>query len=204
MTNTTKTKTCNICGKTLPVTCFHARADSVDGLRNRCIECERERNRATYLARKRGKPIPRVMPTRYDRDVILQLAREGYTSLQIAEKLGCNRTTVYKALKHYDITLKVSPNFHAPAFSRVRMRELLEQGYSQTEVARRLGCSASVVSRYVAEVNNVKVTVTSKRKRGRAGMTCAMNCSKYPCFRGIDNMSSNLALTCIKFERRKR
>lgn len=32
----------------------------------------------------------------------------------------------------------------------------------------------------------------------RKGVDCAM-CAKYPCFGGIENISSNLAITCKKF-----
>lgn len=33
--------------------------------------------------------------------------------------------------------------------------------------------------------------------------TCRDNCEFYPCFTGIDTMSSNLALTCLRFKRRE-
>lgn len=32
------------------------------------------------------------------------------------------------------------------------------------------------------------------------GISCRENCENYPCFRGIDNLSSNLARTCLKFK----
>ena len=32
-------------------------------------------------------------------------------------------------------------------------------------------------------------------------VTCKNNCAWYPCFQGIDSMSSNLALTCNKFKK---
>lgn len=35
----------------------------------------------------------------------------------------------------------------------------------------------------------------------RKNVTCA-KCVKFPCFTGIENMSSNLAVTCHQFKRR--
>ena len=32
--------------------------------------------------------------------------------------------------------------------------------------------------------------------------TCKKDCKLYPCFRGIDNCKINLALTCVKFNKR--
>lgn len=32
--------------------------------------------------------------------------------------------------------------------------------------------------------------------------TCKDNCLRYPCFQGIDNIKSNLSLTCIKFKQK--
>lgn len=34
----------------------------------------------------------------------------------------------------------------------------------------------------------------------REGVACAM-CERYPCFAGIENMSSNLAATCHQFKK---
>lgn len=34
-------------------------------------------------------------------------------------------------------------------------------------------------------------------------ITCKSNCAWYPCFQGIDSMSSNLALTCLKFKNKE-
>lgn len=35
----------------------------------------------------------------------------------------------------------------------------------------------------------------------REGVTCK-NCTRYPCFAGIDNMFSNLAETCHRFKKK--
>ena len=32
--------------------------------------------------------------------------------------------------------------------------------------------------------------------------TCKKDCLRYPCFRGIDNLKTNFALTCVKFNKR--
>lgn len=51
---------------------------------------------------------------------------------------------------------------------------------------------------------NQKVRIRAKVCRhhifNRKGVDCTM-CSKYPCFKGIDLMSSNLAVTCHKFKK---
>ena len=36
----------------------------------------------------------------------------------------------------------------------------------------------------------------------RWGVTCAFHCANYPCFEGINNLSSNLALSCHNFKER--
>lgn len=40
--------------------------------------------------------------------------------------------------------------------------------------------------------------IVSKKNNRR----CKDDCEFYPCFQGIDSLSSNLALTCIKFKRK--
>ena len=32
--------------------------------------------------------------------------------------------------------------------------------------------------------------------------TCKKDCLRYPCFQGIDNLKTNFALTCVKFNKR--
>lgn len=49
---TTLEKHCNACERTLPHTAFHRRSDAPHVLRSLCIECERERHRQEYQARR--------------------------------------------------------------------------------------------------------------------------------------------------------
>lgn len=52
----------------------------------------------------------------------------------------------------------------------------------------------------------MKRTTTAYTKHNpinRVGVTCAVNCKKYPCFRGIDNLETNLAQTCHEFKEYK-
>lgn len=37
----------------------------------------------------------------------------------------------------------------------------------------------------------------------RAGYTCRTHCERYPCFRGIDNVITNLAKTCCHFKEKE-
>lgn len=37
------------------------------------------------------------------------------------------------------------------------------------------------------------------KEKMESNRTCKNNCVNYPCFKGIDTMKSNLALTCVNF-----
>lgn len=39
-----------------------------------------------------------------------------------------------------------------------------------------------------------------KREGERYGFTCEKNCAKYPCFRGIENFTTNFAPMCRDFK----
>ena len=41
-----------------------------------------------------------------------------------------------------------------------------------------------------------------EKKKEEALTTCKKDCLRYPCFRGIDNLKTNFALTCVKFNKR--
>lgn len=42
----------------------------------------------------------------------------------------------------------------------------------------------------------------ARRPKCRKNVTCE-NCDRYPCFKGLETMSSNLAETCQKFKKIK-
>ena len=44
--------------------------------------------------------------------------------------------------------------------------------------------------------------ITKRRPILRKNVKCAM-CAKYPCFRGMENISTNLAITCHDFKKSK-
>ena len=75
---------------------------------------------------------------------------------------------------------------------RIEILGLWHEGKSVPEIAALVGCPAS-------EVHSVTWCVS--RNKARARSTCKQ-CAWYPCFRGIDSMSSNLALTCVRFKER--
>lgn len=52
----------------------------------------------------------------------------------------------------------------------------------------------------------VKETIAKKAIKVRGKIVekgCACACEEYPCFRGIENLSSNLALTCHGYKPKK-
>lgn len=48
----------------------------------------------------------------------------------------------------------------------------------------------------------VKERRPPRKQNNRKNVVCAM-CEKFPCFKGIETMSSNLAETCQKFKKIK-
>lgn len=53
------------------------------------------------------------------------------------------------------------------------------------------------LKKYIQETRIV--TNNTVEKKEEVVRSCKNNCTNYPCFKGIDNMSSNLSLTCIHF-----
>lgn len=64
--------------------------------------------------------------------------------------------------------------------------------------ARKLGQLSSLPSKE----SKPKSKKTQKKPKKKITPTCKENCEFYPCFKGMDNISSNLALTCNRFRRR--
>lgn len=52
------------------------------------------------------------------------------------------------------------------------------------------------------EITNNNSKQRELRYLEREGKTCRDNCEFYPCFRGIDNIITNMALTCVRFKDR--
>lgn len=52
-------------------------------------------------------------------------------------------------------------------------------------------------------MNPTKPHYTKHNPINRLGVTCAVNCKKYPCFRGIESLETNFAQTCHEFKENK-
>ena len=73
-----------------------------------------------------------------------------------------------------------------------RIVMLFEKGYSPNDIA----------SRCMVGVERVKHVIEREGCRaGEARLCC--DCWLYPCFDGMDSISSNLALTCQKYHRKE-
>ncbi len=82
---------------------------------------------------------------------------------------------------------------HILALSEItEMIDMYRHGIPCKVIAQRLGASYSNVMRYINDYKN-SLSVNAKAEK-----TCK-DCARYPCFKGIDTMSSNLALTCHDF-----
>lgn len=62
---------------------------------------------------------------------------------------------------------------------------------------------------YVERVNSrgyyrTKTRPNERKPINRMGVTCAVNCKRYPCFRGIDNLETNFAQTCHEFKEKEK
>ena len=80
---------------------------------------------------------------------VARLAAEGKTSRQIAEVFGVTQETIRRDARMLGITIELPPqeSLLPPEIvaRRVRVRALVAQGLSQTEIARRLGVTANRV-----------------------------------------------------------
>lgn len=47
-----------------------------------------------------------------------------------------------------------------------------------------------------------KTKPNEKKPVLREGVACAVDCKRYPCFRGLENISTNLATTCHDYKRK--
>ncbi|MFT4471402.1 helix-turn-helix domain-containing protein [Arthrobacter sulfonylureivorans] len=87
---------------------------------------------------------------RVDRDAIAELAEDGYTAPQIAERLGCAVRTVNRARAELGLA-QPGPNQArgpVPAEKLARARALIEDGASHKEVLQTLGMGWQTLSKY--------------------------------------------------------
>ena len=75
--------------------------------------------------------------------------------------------------------------------NKEKLLDLYRKGYPVQVIAEKCGCSYYTVKLY-AQRNGVR--------RGRKKQRLCYNCKEYPCFFGIETISSNLALTCPKYK----
>lgn len=112
--------------------------------------------------------------------MICNLARPDLTVTQLAEKVGCNRTSVYDCIERYGIVLKQRKK---PVKSEntltAKILEYSKQGiFSSAQIAEQLNCSAKHVQN-VLKINNVD-------RLGRGAQTGELN-HFYIDGRSVDN-----------------
>lgn len=107
-----------------------------DRCRNHPDRCKVWRNEPG--GQRRAKPY-----TRYDSRQIVELYHEGLSYDQIAEEVGCGRSTVTLILRKAG---ELSRKGRGPIIDYDLVQTLHDVGLTNREVAKRLGCSESSVS----------------------------------------------------------
>jgi DNA-binding CsgD family transcriptional regulator len=88
-----------------------------------------------------------MMPLRASRDEIRRLHSSGLSINQIAERLGCARSTVWRAINGH----KPASGARAKKVDREKLLELWQQGLTLLQIGLQLGCSASTVGMLVRQ-----------------------------------------------------
>lgn len=83
-------------------------------------------------------------------------------------------------------------------FYLLRRPNLVRGGYYETRASRCRECEKKRMRAYYKAVNTQPEN--HREEEQKVVPTCRDNCVNYPCFRGIDTMKSNLALTCANFK----
>jgi DNA invertase Pin-like site-specific DNA recombinase len=109
------------------------------------------------------KMRPTSMPDEYSGEIcqkMVDLYKQGHTQKSIATQFGCANTVVKRILDEHDI--KCRPRYHFQSQSHYaepdhqRMVSMYEQGKSQREIAREIGCTHSTVNR-VLKSQGIKI-----------------------------------------------
>lgn len=79
----------------------------------------------------------------FDPEKIIELARDGKTSAEIAASMSCSESTVNRVLGKEGFVKKRG---RKPAYDREKMKELRKEGKSPAQIADALGCSAVLVN----------------------------------------------------------
>lgn len=70
-----QTKTCGVCGKTLPISEFYANSATADGLDYRCKECNSTKKKKTNVSNRKAFDIKELT----DEALCGELRRRGFT-----------------------------------------------------------------------------------------------------------------------------
>ena len=83
-----------------------------------------------------------------------------------------------------------------PRLNRNKMLKMYVEGFPVEKIAEECGTKVETVRQYASKAG-------VHRERYDLLKVCR-NCWKYPCFKGIENMSSNLALTCYRWRLKRK
>lgn len=89
---------------------------------------------------------------KYDYDIIYSLFLSGMTQKEIAQKLGCEKHTITRALKNFDVTPEQRQKGKYGNSKKTVLKidtltnQVLEEYRSATEAAKEEGCSVATIS----------------------------------------------------------
>jgi transposase len=77
---------------------------------------------------------------------LVKFKRQGLTTKQIADRMGCSDTTVERAMRRYGLFPPTRPTF-VDRIDPKRLAKLRRDGLKVTEIAERLGYSKRTIER---------------------------------------------------------
>lgn len=206
-----ETRQCMNCGRVLPITEFYKNGGGYH--KHECKECYRERANERKKAKLAGmkrctkcgvlKPLGDfyLLKTGYYQPTCKQCAREQARldyHARYSTKAGREKKLVQRAkyrAEHRE-QLKEDQRLRRRAagimprhrLDRQKILKMYAEGHPVEKIAEECGTKVETVRQYASKAN-------VRRERYDRARVCR-NCWLYPCFDGIDTMSSNLAVTC--------
>jgi len=162
-------KRCTKCGKLKPISEFYKKSKDKGGYEAQCKACKLAYQKQRHIATMKD-------PNLHHKRLLTQLKYRKRYGYKIAEKERLERRKNGIPPQRY--------------VNKDLLLELYARGLPIDVIAEKCNCVPATVKLY-AYRNGVR--------RGRGKKKICNNCVEYPCFVGIENMSSNLALTCPKY-----
>lgn len=99
-----------------------------------------------------------TLKSKFDFNAMERLYAEGAPDREIAEAMGCGKSTVWKWRQFRGLPPNLAPPTE-PKFDRVAMMALYRKGYGDKMIARMMGCTHTTVFRWREKNNLPPVTM---------------------------------------------